>query len=154
MVQPEPTMVLIAEGMELGRRGDRAGARQALAGTWAAIGREEGDPLHRCALAHAMADLQDDVREELRWDERALAAAHALSDERAVAGGVPGGVAGFYPSLHLNLAECHRRLGDAERAREHLALGRAALGALPDDGYGRMVRGGLDRLADRLGGVT
>ena len=67
-----------------------------------------------------MADVQDDVAEELRWDERALAAADGLTDERVAAGGVPAGVAGFYPSLHLNIAECHRRLGNPTQAREHL----------------------------------
>lgn len=146
----DPTMARIAEGMALGRRGERAGARRLFAEVWADIG-QDGDPLHRCALAHAMADVQDDVREELRWDERALAAADVLTDERAAEGGVAGGVAGFYPSLHLNLAECHRKLGDLDRARAHLARGRATLGALPDDGYGRLIRGGYDRLAGRLG---
>jgi hypothetical protein len=150
MTQPDPVMVRIAEAIAVAQRGERAAARALFARTWEEFGGERGDALHRCALAHAMADVQDDVREELRWDERALAAADALTDERAVEGGVPGGVAGFYPSLHLNLAECHRRLGDQDRAREHLGLGRAAIGALPDDGYGRMIRGGLDRLEGRL----
>ncbi len=57
---------------------------------------------------------------------------------------------GFYPSLHLNLGDVYHRLGDLELARAHLRLGQAALGALGDDGYGQMVRSGLDRLADRL----
>jgi len=59
-------------------------------------------------------------------------------------------VRGFYPSLHLNLGDVYHRLGDLELARAHLRLGQAALGALGDDGYGQMVRSGLDRLADRL----
>jgi hypothetical protein len=58
-------------------------------------------------------------------------------------------VAGLYPSLHLNLAECYRRLGDPGRAREHLELARAGIGALGDDEYGRLIRNGLARL-DRL----
>ena len=32
----------------------------------------------------------------------------------------------------------------------HLRRGLDATGALPDDGYGRMGRAGLDRLAERL----
>lgn len=146
---PDPVMAGIGEGMELGRQGERAAARELFARLWSEIG-EDGDPLHRCALAHSMADVQDDLHQELRWDERALAAADALTDERAAAAGVPAGVASFYPSLHLNLAECHRRLGDAGAARGHLEQARAALGALADDGYGRMIRGGLDRLSARL----
>ena len=38
-----------------------------------------------CVLAHSMADVQDDVRQELVWDQRALAAADPLTDDRVVA---------------------------------------------------------------------
>jgi len=34
-----------------------------------------------------MADVQDDVREELQWDLRALEAADGLADERAALAG-------------------------------------------------------------------
>jgi hypothetical protein len=150
MTAPDPTMARIGEGIALRERGDRAGARRLLEETWTAIGGEAGDPLHRCALAHSMADVCDDVTEELRWDERALAAAAAVTEEQAARAGMTAGVAAMYPSLHLNLADCHRRLGDLAAARAHLALGQAAAGALPDDGYGQLIRGGLDRLAARL----
>lgn len=146
----DPVMGRIATAMGLGQQGERDAARRDFAGIWADIGGEAGDPFHRCALAHSMADVQDDVHDELLWDERALAAADALTDERVAEGGVPAGVAALYPSLHLNLADCHRRLGDQVAARRHLERGRAALGALPDDGYGRMIRDGFDRLAERL----
>ncbi len=59
-------------------------------------------------------------------------------------------MAGFYPSLHLNLGECYRKLGEFDRAREHLGRGRASVNALSNDGYGQMVKTGLDRLADNL----
>ena len=77
--------------------------------------------------------------------------AKADADARAAEAGATGPVAAFYPSLHLNLGEDHRKLGDLDAARHHLELGRATAGALADDGYGQMVRGGLDALADRLG---
>ena len=96
------------------------------------------------------ADVQDDAAEELKWDLRALEAADSLTDERAAHAGVASPVAGFYPSLHLNLAECYRKLGDLQRAREHVRRGIAAVGTLGDDSYGRMIKGGLDRLAERL----
>jgi hypothetical protein len=60
-------------------------------------------------------------------------------------------VAAFYPSLHLNLGEDYRKLGDAAAARRHLELGLAAVDTLPDDDYGAMIRGGLHGLAQRLG---
>ncbi|MNY15826.1 hypothetical protein D3C86_1490590 [compost metagenome] len=56
----------------------------------------------------------------------------------------------FYPSLHLNLAEDYRKLGELDQARSHLARAREALDALPDDGYGHLIRGGIERLEARL----
>jgi hypothetical protein len=106
--------------------------------------------LHRVALAHALADVQDDPREELAWDLRALQAAESVTDERAARAGVPGRVTGFYPSLHLNLGEDYRKLGELPPARRHLELGLAAAQGLGDDGYSTMIKGGLERLADRL----
>lgn len=59
-------------------------------------------------------------------------------------------MAAFYPSLHLNLGDVYRRLGEWDLARAHLARGLDAVGALGDDGYGQLIKGGLDRLAQRL----
>lgn len=143
-------MTRVAEGIRLGQRRERLAARELFAGLWTEIDGDDGDPLHRCALAHSMTDVQDDVTEELRWDLLALAAADLLTDERVTAAGIDGGAAGFYPSLHLNIADCYRRLGDVGRAREHLRRGRVALAALADSGYRSMVQGGLDRLDQRL----
>lgn len=151
MSETDQTMIRIGAAIGLSQRGERAAARQRLAGIWSEIGGEHGDPLYRCAVAHAMADVQDGVGDELAWDLRALAAADLLTDERVAAAGVSSPVAGFYPSLHLNLAECYRKLGQLEHAREHLHRGQAAAGALGDDGYGAMIKRGLARLADRLG---
>lgn len=150
MTEPDATMTRIGQGMELGQRGERAAARELFAEVWSGVGGAAGDPLHRCALAHAMADVRDDVREELAWDLRALEAAELLTEERASQAGVTSPVAGLYPSLHLNLGECYRKLGDLDSAREHLLRGAAAVGALPEDGYGQLIRTGLDRLAERL----
>ncbi|MFC5059050.1 hypothetical protein [Saccharothrix xinjiangensis] len=143
-------LLRIGEAAQLGHRGEREAARLLLTGLWDEIGGERGDPLHRCTLAHAMADVQDDVRQELVWDLRALEAADLLDDERMARAGVALPVAGLYPSLHLNLSECHRKLGDLDRAREHLRLARDMIGALGDDGYGRLIRQGLEEIAEKL----
>jgi hypothetical protein len=148
----DPTIARIGQGVELHHgRGQREAARQLFAQIWEEIGGEQGNPLHVCVLAHAMADVQDDVHQELAWDQRALAAADQLTDARVAQAGVTLSVAGLYPSLHLNLSECYRRLGDLGRAREHLQRARAGIGALGDDGYGQLIKGGLDRLTQLLG---
>jgi len=150
MTGPDATMTQIGKGIELGRQGEREAARGLFANAWSDMGEESGDPFHRCALAHSMADVQEDVHDELVWDLRALEAADLLTDERAAQAGVTSPVAGFYPSLHLNLGECYRKLGDLEVAREHLERGQAAVGALGNDDYGQMIKSGLNRLAERL----
>lgn len=147
----DEVLVRIGQGVELHHfRGERDAARLLFEGIWAEIGEERGDPLHICVLAHAMADVQDDVQRELIWDLRALASAGLLADARLAQAGVAMSVAALYPSLHLNLGDCYRRLGDLRRAQEHLERARAGIDALPDDEYGRMIRAGLDRLADQL----
>ena len=147
----DATLARIGQGVELHHhQGRREAARDLFAQIWDQIGGERGDPLHVCVLAHAIADVQDDVHEELVWDQRALAAADLLTDARVAEAGVTLPVAGLYPSLHLNLGECYRKLGDLGRAREHLQRARAGIGALGDDEYGRLIKGGLDRLAQQL----
>ena len=146
----DPTLIRIGDAVQLGHRGDREAARRLFAELWDEIGGDTGDPLHRCTLAHGMADVQDDVRQELLWDQRALAAADQLTDERVGEAGVPLPVAGLYPSLHLNLSECHRKLGDLDRARAHLQQARETIDTLPDDEYGRLIRDGLAQIAEGL----
>jgi hypothetical protein len=147
----DPTLVRIGEAVELHHgRGEREAARRRFEQIWDEIGGERGDPLHICVLAHALADVQDDVRQELVWDQRALTAAGLLTDERVAEAGVALPVAGLYPSLHLNLSDCYRKLGDLGRARECLEQARAGIGALGDDDYARLIREGLDRLSQQL----
>lgn len=146
-------MERIAAAVSLYGAGDRDGARHHLSQIWTDI--QSGDPLHRCFLAHYMADLHDDVRDELRWDLRALAAADDVTEERAQQfaqqfNGVLA-VRALYPSLHLNLGDDYRRLGATAQARQHLDWARSCVDALPDDAYGRMIRDGIEQLAQRLG---
>jgi tetratricopeptide (TPR) repeat protein len=131
------------------QNGDVAGARESFTTLWEEIG-PAGDPLHRCALAHYMADTQDEVSDELAWDLRALEAAAELTDERLRVLHPSLSLEGFYPSLHLNLAEDYRRLGEFLKAREHLAKAAALSEALPQDELGNMLRQGIARMADLL----
>ncbi|WP_225729978.1 MULTISPECIES: hypothetical protein [unclassified Nocardia] len=84
----DPIIIRIGEVVRLGHGGEREAARRRFAEIWDEIGGEQGDPLQRCTLAHAMADMQDDVREELIWDQRALAAVGLITDARVAEAGV------------------------------------------------------------------
>jgi hypothetical protein len=145
---PDTMTTRIGQVVILLHGGDREEARRRLLGLWAEIG-EDGDPLHRCTVAHYLADTQDAPEDELAWDLRALSAAHELgraTEEAAAA------VRAFYPSLQVNLAADYLRLGRRQEARSHLRRARRACGELADDRYGDGVRAAIDRLAERLDG--
>ncbi|MEU0006055.1 hypothetical protein ABZ079_17730 [Streptomyces sp. NPDC006314] len=144
---PDAVLTRIGQVVMLHHGGDREEARSRFLDLWAEIG-QDGNPLHRCTLAHYLADTQDDPADELAWDLRALSAAEELCDGR---GGDPPSVRGFFPSLHLNLAADYVKLGRAEAARSHLRAARSAAGDLADDGYGDGVRAAISRLELRLG---
>lgn len=133
--------------------GDREEARNRFAALWEELG-EDGSALHRCTLAHYMADTQDDPEDELAWDLRALRAADGIGREPAAPGSVcgegAGSVRGLYPSLHLNLAADYHKLGEAQLARGHLGRARESSGALGDDAYGDGVRAAIARLDLRI----
>ncbi|WP_018215438.1 hypothetical protein [Salinispora vitiensis] len=146
---PDETMASISAAVELGRSGQRVRARDALTALWEQIG-ATGDALHRCTLAHYLADVQDTTQAELEWDERALAAADDLTDDRARRYDDAWQVRLLLPSLHLNLADDHRRLGNPARARKYLAQAQSLVTHLPDDQYGGMIRSGLQHVSEAL----
>ncbi|WP_256106427.1 hypothetical protein [Streptomyces sp. ODS05-4] len=164
-VSDEAVMTRIGQTRMLLHGGDREEARNRFTALWRQIG-EHGAPLHRCTLAHYMADAQDDPGDELAWDLRALTAAESeegagtaagpAGDEGAGAGRAADGAAAaalraLYPSLHLNLAADYVKLHRPDAARVHLARARAAAEALADDGYGAGVRTAIAQLERRLG---
>ncbi|MDF3147826.1 MULTISPECIES: hypothetical protein [unclassified Streptomyces] len=139
---PDAVLTRIGQVVILHHAGDREEARRRLLDLWTELG-EDGDPLHRCTLAHYLADTQDDPSDELAWDLRALTEAEGAGGALAVRA--------LYPSLHLNLAADYVKLDRAEAARVHVRRARGAAGALRDDSYGDGVRAELRRLEAWLG---
>ncbi|MER6125977.1 hypothetical protein ABT173_25785 [Streptomyces sp. NPDC001795] len=146
---PDAFMTRIGQVVMLHHGGDREEARDRFLRLWAEIG-EDGDPLHRCTLAHYMADTQDDPVDELAWDLRALSAAEELTGERLTEHDGALAVRAFYPSLHLSLAADYVKLGRCEAARVHLGRARGAVGALGANDYGDGIRAAIGRLERRL----
>jgi tetratricopeptide (TPR) repeat protein len=148
----------IKAALELRFSGEQASARRRLTEIWEEMS-PTGNPIQLCSVAHHLADLQDDVDTELAWDLLALRAADSITDaHRAALPSIPTNT--VYPSLHINLGEDYRKLGNLEKAREHLAQAREALtecgdfaGMGPDDEYGKLIRSGLERLAGLLEGT-
>ncbi|MDC0770597.1 hypothetical protein [Streptomyces sp. HD] len=139
---PDGVLTRIGQVVILHHAGDREEARRRLLDLWTELG-EDGDPLHRCTLAHYLADTQDDPSDELAWDLR------ALTEAEGAGGGLA--VRALYPSLHLNLAADYVKLDRVEAARVHLRRARGAAGVLGDDGYGDGVRAEIRRLEGWLG---
>ncbi|MGQ4597352.1 hypothetical protein [Nocardia sp. R6R-6] len=126
---------------------DPAAGRRALETLWDELG-ERAEVLYRCVIAHHLADLHEEAAEALCWDQRALAAVFGP--------GVPldEGLRGFLPSLYLNLADSHRRVGEFEVARMQLAIARGHLDVLAADAYGALIRARLCRIEGALAAAS
>ncbi|WP_274917418.1 hypothetical protein [Streptomyces sp. WZ-12] len=146
---PDPTMEAIGQAVGEGRTGDIPTARHKLLNLWSEIG-VTGDPLHRCSLAHYLADLYEDPAQALVWDVRALDAADAVTEQRAQEHHASLHIAGFYPSLHLNLADNYRRLGSFDAATEHINAAQEHAPNLPQDAYGAFLRTALDEVSEAI----
>ena len=125
----------------------REGGREALLAQWEATA--DDDHARRCVLAHYLADREPVLADEVVWDEVALREHALLADDALAVIGIPS-TRGMAPSLHLNLGDGYLRQGRVEEAHVQLAAGLDAADALGDDGYGHLVLGGLERLAERL----
>ncbi|GAB3255741.1 hypothetical protein [Arthrobacter pigmenti] len=108
-----------------------------------------GDHPQRCVLAHYLADLESDLDREIAWDERALAEHAHIGDGDLAHVGISSAL-GMKPSLHLNLGDGYLRRGDKTLAWEQLEAGLDCAHALKPDGYGVMIRNGLDGLEHRI----
>lgn len=148
----DPIMKRITAAIAQSHAGDREGARECFAKIWLDMG-DAPDPFHACTLSHYMADVQDDVRQELEWDLRALDAASQITDGRAREHHESLSIKSFFPSLYLNVGDAYLRLGDPENAREHLRKAQWSLRDLPDSPLADMTRKGIEGLAQRLAAV-
>ncbi|MGW0711905.1 hypothetical protein ACWD4G_39130 [Streptomyces sp. NPDC002643] len=147
---PDPIMEAIGRAVVEGRGGGLDSARRTLLELWSEIG-VTGDPLHRCTLAHHLADLYEDPARALAWDVRALDAADALTQRRVDEHHAGLRLAGFYPSLHLNLADNYRRLGAFDAAAEHIGAARDGVPHLPRGAYGALLRTAIGEVAEAIG---
>ncbi|MGS2586671.1 hypothetical protein [Streptomyces hebeiensis] len=92
----DAVMTRIGQAVILLHGGDREEARNRFGELWSEIG-ESGDALHRCTLAHYLADTQDDPGDELAWDLRALTAADGPTGDGGAGPEGGGAAAGMGP---------------------------------------------------------
>lgn len=127
--------------------GEREAGREELLACWDAL--RDDEAAQRCVLAHYLADLEDSLDAETAWDERALVAYQQVAELDLAPIGIPS-ARGLAQSLHLNLGDGYLRQGRLDMARRHLDAGLATVAALSDDGYGAMIRAGIERLSTRV----
>ncbi len=137
--------ITAAVGLALG--GDREEGRSALRRSWNQTA--ESDHAQRCVIAHYLADLETELDAEVAWDEQALANYAHLEDPDLAAVGITH-ARGLAPSLYLNLGDGYLRQGRLEDARVQLEQGLAHQNSLGNDGYGALIRKGLQSLSARL----
>lgn len=128
---------LCAEGMSKEGEGKAEEAAALFMKAW----NEAGSDLEKFTAAHYVARHQKSVEDKLKWDETALSFALKMNDDR---------MKGSYPSLYLNIAKCYEDLKDPENARKNYELALSFSDLLPQDGYGKMIRSGINSGIQRV----
>jgi rifampin ADP-ribosylating transferase len=132
-----PVVQLCVKGIETEYSGDPEKAGDLYRQAW----EQATCSIELFTAAHYLARVQQDVGEGLRWNLVALEQAKRIEEQD---------VAEVYPSLYLNVASSYEKLGDIQRAKEYYSLADTATIALPDDGYGNMIRKGINAGLDRM----
>ncbi|GAB3491222.1 hypothetical protein GCM10027341_03930 [Spirosoma knui] len=91
--------------------------------------------------AHYLARHQNSVTEKLKWDQKALQLALQIQDATITAS---------YPSLYLNVGKGYEELGDIEQAKSNYQQAFSYIHHLSDDGYGKMIKQGIESALKRL----
>jgi hypothetical protein len=85
--------------------------------------------------AHYMARHQDNPADTLKWNLESLNRAMLVKDED---------MNQLYPSLYLNAGKSYEDLGDIKEAGVQYKLAADFASFLPADGYGNMIRAGIE----------
>jgi tetratricopeptide (TPR) repeat protein len=132
-----PINKLCIEGMELeGKRNDEA-ASNLFIQAW----NEASTNPEKFAAAHYMARHQKTIDDKLKWDETALSIASKIDDPQIKAS---------FPSLYLNIGKGYEDLNDFDRASKNYQLARSFTGHLLNDGYGNMIKSGIENGLNRI----
>jgi hypothetical protein len=126
-----PVVQLCVKGIETEYSGDLTQAHSLYQQAWDLA----KDDLEFLTAAHYLARTQPDPVESLKWNLLALEYAGKTKDQD---------IASFLPSLYLNVAKSYHDLGNLPKAHDYYLLAQQATTGLQDDGYGNMIRKGIE----------
>ena len=132
-----PVIQLCAQGMQLEGEGRPDEARQLFCKAW----NEATTPFEQFTAAHYVARHQPTTQDKLHWDEKCLQIALSMQDD---------GMKTTYPSLYLNVGKCYEDLGNKAEAAKNYIQAQAYTSYLADDGYGNMIRAGIENGLQRV----
>jgi tetratricopeptide (TPR) repeat protein len=128
---------LCAQGMQLEGEGKNEEAAKIFQQAW----EDAANDFEKFIAAHYVARHQNNIAEKLKWDETALNLALNIDSDD---------VKGAYPSLYLNIAKGYEDMEDFAKAHENYRLALDFTAFLLDDGYGNMIRSGINRGIERV----
>ncbi|MEP6465096.1 MAG: rRNA adenine methyltransferase [Parafilimonas sp.] len=128
---------LCAKGMEMEANQNLEKAQELFLKAW----NKATNDFEKFTSAHYVARHQKTIKDKLKWDETSLLFALKINDDNAIAS---------YPSLYLNIAKCHEDLNDINNARKNYQAALRYLNYLPDNGYGKMIKSGIEKGIERL----
>jgi len=128
---------LCAQGMQLEGEAKPEEAAKLFRQAWD----EAMNTAEKFIAAHYVARQQNNVSDKLKWDEIALKLSFEIDSPELNA---------VFPSLYLNVAKCYEDLNDFDRAAENYQLAFQHCKFLPEDGYGNMIRSGIECGIERV----
>jgi hypothetical protein len=128
---------LCAQGMMLEGEGKPGEAYEIFLQAW----NGSTNDLEKFTSAHYVARHQKTISDKLHWDETALNFALRINDESMKTN---------YPSLYLNIAKCYEDLNDHINSEKNYQLAFSFANLLPDDGYGKMIKQGIENGMKRI----
>jgi len=132
-----PVVQLCVKGIETEYSGNLEAANSLYQQAWVLANND----LEYLTAAHYLARAQSDPAETLKWNLLALEHAGKTKDQD---------IASFMPSLYLNVAKSHEDLDNSSKAHDYYLLARQNAGTLEKDGYGNMIRKGIEAGLERI----
>jgi len=132
-----PIVKRCARGMELEGEGKSEEASKVFLEAW----EQASDDKEKFTAAHYVARHQQSIADKLAWDEIALNLALNINEDS---------VKGAYPSLYLNIAKGYEDLKEFDKAKQTYETALTYTNFLHDDGYGKMIKGGVENGLARI----